>query len=44
MHVHVDFIACVVTCATIVIFGFFWRIISSRLSDTKVGQAMSFIY
>ena len=30
--------------AYVVIFGFFWRTLAARLSDTKVGQAMAFIF
>jgi len=27
-----------------VIFGFFWRMLATRLSETAIGQAMAVIY
>jgi hypothetical protein len=28
----------------VVIFGFFWRLISARCADKPIGQAMAYIY
>lgn len=44
MHVHVSPIEFLSTAAMVVIFGFFWRTISYRYSETRIGQAMAFIY
>ncbi len=40
MHV-VEFLK---VAAYIIIFGFFWRTISSRMADKPLGQAMGAIY
>jgi hypothetical protein len=44
MHVHVSPVEFLQTAAFIVIFGFLWRALAAKLSDSKVGQAMAFIY
>jgi hypothetical protein len=37
----VDFVT---LAAYLIIFGFFWRVASARLSDKPIGQAMAFIF
>lgn len=44
MHIHVSPVEFLATAAYLVIFGFFWRTLSIRWSDNKVGQAMAYIY
>lgn len=44
MHVHVGILKGLLTFLDVIIFGFFWRLISMSNADTSVGQAMAFIY
>lgn len=44
MHVHVEPVTFLTFAAFLVIFGFFWRTLSARWADNKVGQAMAYIY
>lgn len=37
----VDFVK---TAAMIIIFGFIWRLLTARLADKRVGEAMAFVY
>lgn len=44
VHVHISPVEFLTTAATLVVFGFLWRTLAARYSDTAVGQAMAFIY
>lgn len=44
MHVHIDLVGFLTTGAYLVLFGFFWRTLSTRWADRPAGQAMAFIY
>lgn len=44
MHIHASAIGFLITAAYIIIFGFFWRFISTRYHETTFGQAMGVIY
>lgn len=44
MHLFIGLPQFLSVAAYLVIFGFFWRTLAARLSDTTVGQAMAFIY
>lgn len=37
----VDFVH---VAAFIILFGFFWRLMSMKFAGTKVGAAMAFVY
>ncbi len=44
MHIHMGVRETVATFLSVIIVGFFWRLISIWNKDNAVGQAMSFIY
>lgn len=44
MSVHVSPVEFLAVAAYMVIFGFAWRTLAAKLSDTPVGKAMAFIY
>lgn len=44
MHVHISMLSAVITSLYVVIFAFFWRLVSAHMSETNVGKAMSFIF
>ncbi|WP_277752449.1 hypothetical protein [Streptomyces sp. GZWMJZ-114] len=44
MHVHISPVEFLSTACYLVIFGFLWRSLAAKLSDSKIGQAMAFIY
>ena len=44
MHIHLGLIHALGVFASVVVVGFFWRLIAAHNSDNAVGQAMSFIY
>lgn len=44
MHVHVGLLKSLLGFLDVIVFGFFWRVISLNNADTPVGQAMAFIY
>lgn len=44
MHVHLGILHAAVIFASVIVFGFFWRLIAAHNADNSVGQAMSFIY
>lgn len=33
-----------IVAAFVIIFGFLWRSLAARLSDSPVGQAMAFVF
>lgn len=43
MHVHASALDFLVVAAYVIIFGFVWRTLSARLSDSPIGQGMSTI-
>lgn len=44
MHVHISTLDFLSTALNIIIFGFFWRLLSIKLAGNAVGKAMGFIY
>lgn len=44
MHLHIGLLHAVGIFASVVVVGFFWRVIAGLNADNAVGQAMSFIY
>lgn len=44
MHVHLGIVHAATIFASVLVFGFFWRLASMYWSDTPAGQAMAFIY
>jgi len=44
MHIHLSFIGALTSFIGVIIFGFFWRLLSMSKHDTPLGQAMAFIY
>lgn len=44
MHVHIGVVHGMTIFASVIVFGFFWRLISFRYADTPLGQGMAFIY
>ena len=44
MHIHLGVLHAIGIFMSVVVVGFFWRIIASHNADNAVGQAMSFIY
>ena len=43
-HVHVGVVEFITVACYVVIFSFFWRVLSARLSDRPVGRAMAAVY
>lgn len=44
MHVHLGILHALVIFASVVVVGFFWRLVASWNSQNAFGQAMAFIY
>lgn len=44
MHIHIGLIQAATVFATVLIFGFFWRILAGLWHDNALGQAMAFLY
>jgi hypothetical protein len=44
MHIHLGVRETIATFASVIIVGFFWRLVSGMNKDNSVGKAMSFIY
>lgn len=44
MHVHIGVQQVAVTFASVLVAGFFWRVIATKYHDTAIGRAMAFIY
>jgi hypothetical protein len=44
MHVHIGVIMALSSFASVIIVGFFWRLMSMHISDSPIGQAMAFVY
>jgi len=44
MHIHIGVLHAVGIFASVVIIGFFWRVVAGMNAGNKLGQAMSFIY
>lgn len=43
-HVHIGALQGVIVFAYVLIFGFMWRLAAALLADSRVGQAMSWLY
>lgn len=44
MHVHLGILHGATIFASVIVFGFFWRLLAGMNADNSLGQAMSFIY
>lgn len=44
MHIHLGVQQVAITFASVLVVGFFWRVIAANLHDTDVGKAMMFLY
>lgn len=44
MHIHLGAGQFFQIAPYIILFGFFWRLIASLLSDSAIGRAMAFIF
>lgn len=44
MHIHLGLLHAVGVFASVIVIGFFWRVVAAHNKDNSVGQAMSFIY
>jgi len=44
MHIHIGARHALGIFASVLILGFFWRILAAHNADNALGQAMSFIY
>jgi Pyruvate/2-oxoacid:ferredoxin oxidoreductase gamma subunit len=44
MHIHIGLLHGLVIFANVVVFGFFWRLLAMKFSQSVIGQAMGFIY
>lgn len=44
MHIHLGVLHALVTFASVIVVGFFWRIVAAHNSDNALGQAMAFVY
>lgn len=44
MHIHLGALHAIGIFMSVVIVGFFWRVLASYNKDNALGQAMSFIY
>lgn len=44
MHIHLGVLHAFSIFLSVIVIGFFWRLIAAHNSDNSVGQAMSFIY
>lgn len=44
MHLHLGVLHAIGVFASVVVVGFFWRVLAAHNADNSFGQAMSFIY
>jgi hypothetical protein len=44
MHIHIGALDAIKVFLYVIIVGFFWRIVAGMMSDSPVGQAMSYLY
>lgn len=44
MHIHLGVVHAVGIFASVIVVGFFWRLLAAHNADNALGQAMSFIY
>jgi hypothetical protein len=44
LHLHVGVLHALSIFASVVVVGFFWRVVAGHLHDSALGQAMAFIY
>jgi hypothetical protein len=44
MHVHMGILHSVVIFASVIVWGFFWRVLAAHNAGNALGQGMSFIY
>lgn len=44
MHIHVGILHAAIIFLSVVVIGFFWRVVAAHNAHNSLGQAMSFIY
>lgn len=44
MHMHVGILHALGVFLSVIVIGFFWRLVAAHNAGNSVGQAMSFIY
>lgn len=44
MHVHIGALHAIGAFLSVIVVGFFWRLLAAYNADNAMGQAMSFIY
>lgn len=44
MHVHDSALQAFIVFAMVLVLGAGWRIVSARISESALGQAMAFVY
>lgn len=44
MHVHLGALHAFTVFASVIVIGFFWRLVAGMNKDNSIGQAMSFVY
>lgn len=44
MHLHIGVMHAIGVFCSVLVIGFFWRVVAGLNSDNSVGQAMAFIY
>lgn len=44
MHVHLGLLHAVGVFASVIVIGFFWRLVAAHNAENSIGQAMLFIY
>lgn len=44
MHIHVGLVHGATIFASVLVMGFFWRLIATHNAENSLGQAMAFIY
>lgn len=44
MHLHMGVLHAVTVFASVIIVGFFWRVVAAYNANNSFGQAMAFLY
>lgn len=44
MHIHIGALDAVKVFLSVIVIGFFWRLLAAHNADNALGQAMSFLY
>jgi len=44
MHVHIGLLFALTSFASVIVVGFFWRLVAMMYKDSAIGQGMAFVY